>query len=182
MRLRLFFIYIFLCFSFLNLFSQVHTVSIIGMSFSPDTVVITLGDTIEFGPLGFHNAVEVDENTWVANTTYQIGDIVTYGGYTYVAKNNHSTTTTPNADTTNWSVLTTGFENRGAYSASTAYAPGDLVRYGGYTYECKLNSTGNAPTDSTYWDVLSKGFEWKGNWAAATIYQKGDCVTSNSNT
>jgi len=122
------------------------------------------------------------ENTWVSNTQYQIGDIVTYGGYTYVSKNNHNTTTTPNADATNWNVLTTGFENKGAYSASTAYAPGDLVRYGGYTYENKLNSTGNAPTDTTYWDVLSKGFEWKGNWAAGTVYQKGDCVTSNSNT
>ena len=44
------------------------------MTFDPDTVNITLGDTIEFGPLSYHNAVEVDESTWTANdTTYNGG-------------------------------------------------------------------------------------------------------------
>ena len=122
------------------------------------------------------------ESTWVSNTQYQKGDIVNYGGYTYTAKTDHQSTTTPNADATNWDVLTTGFKNQGEYSGSTAYAPGDLVRFGGYSYECKLNTTGNKPSDSTYWNVLAKGFEWKGNWDANVNYQKGDCVTANSNT
>ena len=122
------------------------------------------------------------ESTWVANTQYQKGDIVNYGGYTYTAKADHQSNNTPNTDSTNWDVLTTGFKNQGEYNGSTAYAPGDLVRFGGYSYECKLNSTGNNPFDSTYWNVLAKGFEWKGNWASGTVYQKGDCVTANSNT
>ena len=122
------------------------------------------------------------ESTWVSNTQYQKGDIVNYGGYTYTAKTDHQSTTTPNADSTNWDVLTTGFKNQGVYGPSTAYAPGDIVRFGGYSYECKLNTTGNKPSDSTYWNVLAKGFEWKGNWASGTTYQKGDCVTANSNT
>ena len=74
------------------------------------------------------------ESTWVANTAYQKGDIVNYGGYTYTAKTDHTIATTPNNDSTNWDVLTTGFKNQGEYGASTAYAPGDVVRFGGYSY------------------------------------------------
>ena len=74
------------------------------------------------------------EDNWVANTAYQIGDVVTYKGYSYTAKNNHSSATTPNADTTNWGVITTGFKSAGVYASGTAYAPGDVVRYGGNTY------------------------------------------------
>ena len=55
------------------------------MTFDPDTVIINLGDTIEFGPLGYHNAVEVDESTWTTNdTTYNGGfyfPLGTAGGY-----------------------------------------------------------------------------------------------------
>ena len=123
------------------------------------------------------------ESTWVSQTTYQIGDIVNYGGYTYTSKTNHTgLTATPNTDSTNWDVLTTGFKNRDVYVGSYSYAPGDLVRYGGYTYECKLNSTGNKPHDTTYWNILTKGFEWNGSWSSAIVYQKGDVVTQNSNT
>ena len=123
------------------------------------------------------------ENTFAASTVYQIGDIVTYGGYTYVSKTNHtSTATTPNADSTNWSPLTTGYSNKGNWASGTAYAPGDVVRFGGYAYECILNSTGNKPSDSTYFKVIVDGFKWMGAWAAGTIYQKGDVVNRNSNT
>ena len=121
------------------------------------------------------------EDNWVANTSYQIGDIVTYKGYSYTAKGNHSSATTPNADTTNWGVITTGFKSAGVYASGTAYAPGDVVRYGGNNYVNKLTSTGNAPTDATYWDLLSEGFNWRGAWTSGDTYQLGDVVNRNSN-
>jgi len=123
------------------------------------------------------------EDSWVASTTYQIGDIVTFRGYTYSAKTNHTgQTATPNLDTTNWVVVTTGFSAQGDYATSTAYAPGDVVRYGGYSYVCIVSSTGNAPTATAYWKLLVEGFKWTGAWSAATVYQKGDIVNRNSNT
>ncbi|MGY8950198.1 MAG: cupredoxin domain-containing protein, partial [Flavobacteriales bacterium] len=71
LRLHVLSILIFACFTS---FSQVHTINTAGMTFDPDTVTINLGDTIEFGSLGYHNAVEVDESTWSANdTTYNGG-------------------------------------------------------------------------------------------------------------
>jgi len=123
------------------------------------------------------------EDSWVASTTYQVGDIVTYKGYTYSAKLNHTgQTSTPNLDTTNWVVVTTGFSAQGDYATSTAYAPGDVVRYGGYSYVCTTSTTGNAPTNTTYWKLLVEGFKWTGAWASGTVYQKGDIVNRNSNT
>ena len=73
MRLRLHFLSI-LLFTFFTSFSQVQTINVgTGMNFDPDTATINLGDTIEFGPLAYHNAVEVDESTWIANGTTSNG-------------------------------------------------------------------------------------------------------------
>ena len=121
------------------------------------------------------------EDTWNGATEYQKGDVVTYRGYSYISKGIHTTATTPNADTTNWEVLTTGFSAQGAYVAGTTYAPGDVVRYGGNTFVNILGSTGVAPTNTSNWKLLSEGLSWTGNWDAGTVYQKGDVVNRNSN-
>ena len=117
------------------------------------------------------------ENTWVASTAYQVGDVVTYGGYSYSAKTNHSSSTVPNSDTTNWAVLTVGFEAKGEWASGTTYNLGDVVRYGGNSYVNKLTvAAGGLPTDATYWTLLAEGFNWTGNWASGTAYKLGDVV------
>ena len=121
------------------------------------------------------------EDNWVANTGYEKGDIVTYRGYSYVSKGIHSSATSPNADTTNWEVLTTGFSAQGEYNAATAYALGDVVRYGGNSYVNKLSSTGIAPTNAANWTLITEGLNWTGAWDSATVYQLGDVVNRNSN-
>ena len=122
------------------------------------------------------------ESTWSPGGTYQIGDIVTYGGYAYVAKTNHTgVNTLPNSDASNWGIITTGFEAKGVYNGSTAYAPGDVVRYGGNSYVNIQTVTGTAPTDASYWTLLAEGFNWLGAWAAGTGYKLGDVVNRTSN-
>ena len=121
------------------------------------------------------------EDTWTSGTEYQKGDVVTYRGYSYVAKGIHTSSTSPNADTTNWEVLTTGFSAQGAYDPNTAYSLGDVVRYGGNSYVNKLSSTGVAPTTTANWTLITEGLNWTGAWDSTTIYQKGDVVNRNSN-
>ena len=121
------------------------------------------------------------EDSWVSATAYQKGDIVTYRGYSYISKGTHSGTTSPNADATNWEVLTTGFSAQGEYVSGTTYAPGDVVRFGGNTFVNKVTSTGVAPTDANTWGLIGEGFNWLGGWDSATVYQKGDVVNRNSN-
>ena len=79
MKLRLHYSII-LLFTFFTSFSQVQTINTFGMTFNPDTVTINLGDTVEFGPLSYHNAVEIDESTWVANDTTPNGGFYFAGG------------------------------------------------------------------------------------------------------
>ena len=93
------------------------------------------------------------ENSWSNSTTYQIGDIVTYGGYSYVAKQNH-TGKKPSAEPTYWDVYTTGFSFEGDWNNLTTYKIGSVVRNGGYTYLAELDcpsisSTATATTVST---------------------------------
>ena len=43
-----------------------------------------------------------------------------------------------------------------AYVAGTTYVVDDQASYGGYVFQCILESTGNLPTNTTYWKPLAK--------------------------
>ena len=47
-----------------------------GMSFTPDEITVNILDTVHFQNLGYHNATEVDQNTWNANGTEYNGGFV----------------------------------------------------------------------------------------------------------
>ena len=120
------------------------------------------------------------EDTWNTSTQYQEGDVVTYGGYTYVAKA-LNTNKPPAYNDALWDVITTGFNVVGEWNNSTAYVPGDVVQYGGNTYVATTNSTNIVPTTTANWKLVSKGINWRGNWDASTTYQLGDTVKHLSN-
>jgi hypothetical protein len=116
------------------------------------------------------------EDSWNGATTYQPGDVVTYGGYSYIAKTNNVGQTEPSINTTDWDLFTTGFSNQGSYNNATAYKVGDVVQVGGWTYLAKLATTGNRPPNVTYWERLNTGIEWNNAWTDATYYDAGDAV------
>ncbi len=61
-----------------------YTIKTIGMSFSPDTIVCDVGDTINFILGSTHNAVEVSDSTWlVGGTTSNGGFNFGYGSTGY---------------------------------------------------------------------------------------------------
>ena len=74
------------------------------------------------------------ESDWVASTVYQQGDIVRYGGNQYIAKINHSSSSLPPVDSTNWNLFTEGFNFLSSWSISTDYKIGDVVTQSGYAY------------------------------------------------
>jgi hypothetical protein len=120
------------------------------------------------------------EDSWNIATVYQPGDVVTYGGYTYVAKTNHSGST-PSTTAADWDIFITGFSLQGDWDVATAYQVGDVVRVRGYTYLAVADSTGQEPPNVTYWSKLNEGFSWQGDWADATDYKIGDLVRYNDN-
>ena len=92
-----------------------------------------------FGNFAIYSEGLVFEDTWASGTLYQKGDVVTYGGYTYIAEQN-STGVAPNTDTAYWKVLTTGYLSQGEYNSAEVYEPGNTVKYGGHTYACKVTT------------------------------------------
>ena len=121
------------------------------------------------------------EDSWSGATQYQPGDIVTYGGYQYIALTNNLNKV-PSTQTSDWDLFVTGFSLKGDYSNVTAYKTGDVVRVGGVTYIAIADTTGNRPPNVLYWDKLNEGLYWKGTWANATYYDKGDIVRGSVNT
>ena len=63
------------------------------------------------------------EDSWASSTSYQPGDFVTYGGYSYIAKTNH-TNVVPYNNAATWDLFTTGFSLKGDYATATAAVNG----------------------------------------------------------
>ena len=120
------------------------------------------------------------EDSWNVATEYQEGDIVSYGGYLYVAITNHTGTTPTTPAQTDWSLFNTGFKISGDWSSATAYKVGDVIRLNGYTYLAVADNTNSEPP-SANWELLNQGIEWKGVWADGTAYKLGDAVSYNNN-
>ena len=117
-----------------------------------------------------------------ANTVnYSVGDVITYGGYSYVAALNNINQY-PNINTAAWDIMTTGYIAVGNYSSSIKYEPGEVVNYGAFTYVNKLESTGVLPSNTSNWDLVSKGTQYLGIYNSANNYVQGDVVRFGGNT
>ena len=123
------------------------------------------------------------EDSWDSSTRYERGDIVTYGGYSYVAvTNNRSSRPTDNP--IDWDLFTTGFKFIGDWgedSSTQEYNVGDVVRLGGYTYLCIEDHGGFRPPNTLYWERLNSGIYWKDAWTDATLYDAGDSIRYDNN-
>ncbi|MBW9058290.1 hypothetical protein [Agrobacterium pusense] len=84
-----------------------------------------------------------------------------------------------------------GVNQRGNYSAGTAYAIRDIVQYGGSTWIAKIATTGNAPptlptTENTQWLLFARsgtaGVVDRGTYSGATAYEANDVVLNNGST
>ena len=66
------------------------------------------------------------EDSWLVGTNYDIGDIVTFGGYTYVSKTTNIGQL-PTTATSDWDLFNTGFRHVGEYATATAAVAGTTV-------------------------------------------------------
>ena len=139
------------------------------------------GSFVEANFVSYINGLKF-EDTWDTNTEYQPGDIVTFGGYSYVAQTISTGSQPNNTLGSDWEILTTGFKVVGTWSNSTEYKPGDVVLLGGNSYVAKTTNTNSTPgSNPSDWDFVVGGFTWRGTWDSSTTYQPGDAVTRASN-
>ncbi len=121
---------------------------------------------------------------WAVSKSYLIDDIVKFGGNTYVATSNHtSTASTSNFyanDLGNWNVHIEGLAQKGAWATGTYYRVNDLVTYGNVVYRVTTAHTSEGTfIDNTKVTPYVSGFKSEGDWANGDEYQAGDVVNYN---
>ena len=129
---------------------------------------------IELGKLRFYFAGDYN-----SATTYEVNDIVKYGGNVYVYTAAASASGNPPTDTLYWQLMVEGLKFEGSYDNTTAYEVGDGVSHDGRVYICTADTTGNTPPNDTYWARLADGIQW---WLAGTDYELNDVVSYSGNT
>ena len=133
----------------------------------------------------FVDGIEWKTSVWTASTLYKEGDLVRHGGRVYICINGNTSTSSFETDfnATEWQLFADGTQWKGTWGTSTLYKVGDVVSYGGKTYQCvdehtsNNSTTGGFYTDlgTTQWNLYADGTQYKaGGWTAATYYKVGD--------
>ena len=146
------------------------------------------------------------ENLWTLSQYYQQGDVVLYGGYTYVAlQSNIGVEPSVTDSSLTWELQVVGYTFKGEWQGTTLdqnsqiipyeYRTGDVVRAGGDLYiAVRDNSEVGPDTRDSYdpgsdepfpWQLLVTGIAFKGPWIETDIagqtgnstYFPGDVVT-----
>lgn len=171
------------------------------------TIVSVLNNSIEFlctasenyvsgGTLSVSNnadwgGLEVDESNWdvyfegveykgdyQGSFRYKVNDLVKNGASIYKCNTAHTSATIPTLDITKFDMYVEGEEYIDAWNSSTAYNPGDIVSYGGYSYvSIAFNNVSNTPEiPSLHWELFNRGYEFQNTWSNSTNYKVGSVV------
>jgi hypothetical protein len=151
------------------------------------------------------------QSAWAGGTSYEIGEVVSIGGYTYLAvQDSPSTTVTVTAVTAATDTFTIASTNGivvgmtvrftgttfGNVFASARYyvktvAAGNITistTPGGTTFNITADASGSMsatvsaePPNTTYWSRLNAGISWQGEWSDDRDYLLGDAVRFGAN-
>ena len=83
---------------------------------------------------------------WNSSTTYQPGEVVKYGGYSYYSLTANNVNNVPSLEAGDWELLTTGYELSGEWSSSPAYRVGNVVRRHGNSFVAIQNNSNQDPS------------------------------------
>lgn len=151
------------------------------------------------------------QSAWAGGTSYEVGEVVSLGGYTYLAAlDSPSTTVTVTAVTaatdtfiianTNgivvgMAVRFTGTTFGNVFTSARYYvktvAAGNITvstTPGGTTFNITADAAGSMsatvsaePPNTTYWSRLNAGISWQGLWSDDRDYLLGDAVRFGAN-
>ena len=121
------------------------------------------------------------EDPWLSNVEYDKGDVVLYGGYTYVAlvRNLNSTPSSTGFQkgVGNWDLINSNYKITGQWNEVTNYKTGDVVRHGGSLYSAITDSIAAHPDSSLSWSVVIPGSKFRAEWQDNEVYYPGEIVT-----
>ena len=99
--------------------------------------------------------------TWNSTSTYQPGDTVIYGGYSYLSLTANNVNNIPSTDAVDWTIESAGYKMMDEWSQGTAYKIGHVVRRNGGLYSAVQDNSAQDPTaynvSTTYNAASSSG-------------------------
>jgi len=127
---------------------------------------------------------------WAASTDYDEGTLVLAGGNLYLCVVGHTSSEFFSTNINDWEVYAVGSNWRNAWTPTTRYRVGDIIRYNGFTYQCVLEHTSGAADDGVIvgnldstedstaetWNVVVENYTFVGHHQASTRYRLNDLV------
>lgn len=127
------------------------------------------------------------KGSWQQYTLYSLDNIVIFGGIVYKCNQEHTSGAVLDLDIEKWDIYAESkvWKNNWIYGA--VYGVGDIVNYGGTTYQC-IESHISAATnllgleeDIDKWEVYAYGVFYRGNYATDIRYKLNDIVGFGAN-
>ena len=109
------------------------------------------------GPQGNNGQGFTYQGSWAMCTQYNINDVVTYNGTSYVSIQLENVGESPDTSNTYWSIFAQGLYYQGSWNQSNQYNINDIVTYNGSSYICiQLNNIFQEPdTSPSYWSAFA---------------------------
>jgi len=119
--------------------------------------------------------------SWISGLSYIKDDIVSYGGNSYIIKENHLATSVENDLTLGrLELMAGGTQWKNVWLPNTAYKRGDILKYKSNTYiivEGHTSGTQFETSSTNYAQLYISGLEYDGEYNNAEEYNIGNLVT-----
>ena len=114
---------------------------------------------------------------WAPGTSYNVGDIVLFGGTVWDCTVAH-TASQFQTDIAKWAVFTKHIKFDAQWEAGTEYGHGDIVKYGGNLWKCLTSHSaqGKLEDNQNDWQEYHVGQEYRNAWLPSTEYRINDIV------
>lgn len=136
-------------------------------------------DTLAFG----YNGPDVVDLAPGVSQAYETGDVIRFRNSLYIVKANlNSSTSNPQIDSSNYTLVVEAENHLGVWQAATTYYERDVVQYGNATWKCTAYavSQSNPRIATGFWTKLTSGIAGRGAWSASAVdYFVGDVVNHN---
>ena len=127
------------------------------------------------------------KGAWQQNTLYSLDNIVIFGGIVYKCNQDHTSGLVLETDSEKWNIYSESNNWKDSWFPGVVYGVGDIINYGGTTYQCieshiaSVSVSLGLEDDLEKWEVYAYGNEYKGEYAPAIRYKLNDLVNFGAN-
>ena len=121
----------------------------------------------------FFTGARYSGTVWSGATSYNVGDLISYGAYDYLNILPNNIGNIPSPDSAYWELINKGLSNEGEWSNTVVYKAGSIAKRGAQSFVAIINNSGQDPLAST----IEATYEPTGS-SGTTVKLSGIYITS----